>query len=365
MTVARFCVILPGTKLPRADKQWFPRWIRRYASSCGETGGFLSVSERQVVEFLRSLRDHGTPAWQRLQAVRAIEAYETLVLGSDAAELRRIHLALSRLAEQDKKSGAAYASSGARDERHLVGLIDSSEPPVIQQVRRELRLRHKALPTERAYVGWLHRFIRHCGDPDLSRYGEPEIKAFLTDLAVRGNVTAGTQNQAKCALLFLYGTVLGRELEFLDVARATKGTLSCEAATVTKIGSACCPGERETCWQPRWSSSGGYMETISAATAEASFCRTPSSASIRRRVTSSAGSGYSRRYNWLAILARERFGVIMCPNSSLAARSSEPCGSPGSQNTRSRIPCGTVLPRTFWKAVPISVPSRTCWGTRT
>lgn len=117
MTVARFCAILPGTKLPRADKQWFPRWIRRYASSCGDTGGFLSVSERQVVEFLRSLRDHGTPAWQQLQAVRAIEAYETLVLGSDAAELRRIHLALSRLAEQEKHSRAAYASPGARDPR--------------------------------------------------------------------------------------------------------------------------------------------------------------------------------------------------------------------------------------------------------
>jgi integron integrase len=222
MSVARFCEILPGTKLPRADKAWFPLWIRRYASSCGDSGGNLLIHEQQVVEFLRSLRDHGTPAWQRLQAVRALEAYQSLVRGVDAVDLRRIHLALSRLAEREKKSEAACESPGARDERHLVGVIDASEPLVIQQVRRELRLRHKALPTERAYVGWLHRFIRHCGDPDLARFGAPEIKAFLTDLAVRGNVTAGTQNQAKCALLFLYGTVLGRELEFLDVARATK-----------------------------------------------------------------------------------------------------------------------------------------------
>jgi hypothetical protein len=79
-----------------------------------------------------------------------------------------------------------------------------------------------ALPTERAYVGWLIRFIQHCGSPDLERFGEPEIKDFLTTLAVRGHVTAGPQNRAKCALLFLSSTVLGRELEFLDVARATK-----------------------------------------------------------------------------------------------------------------------------------------------
>jgi len=41
-------------------------------------------------------------------------------------------------------------------------------------------------------------------------------------LAVDGNVTAGTLKQAKCALLFLYQIVLGRELGFLDVGRASK-----------------------------------------------------------------------------------------------------------------------------------------------
>jgi len=222
MSVAKFCSILPGTKLPVTDKEWFPRWIRRYASSCGDPAGKLPVSENLVVPFLQALRDHGTPVWQRLQAVKAIDAYRALILNAEAPHLQHIRLTLSRLAEQEKDSGATPGSPGIRDERHLVGHIDPSEPAVIQQVRRELRLRHKALPTERAYVGWLIRFIQHCGSPDLERFGAPEIKDFLTALAVRGHVTAGTQNQAKCALLFLYSTVLGRELEFLDVARATK-----------------------------------------------------------------------------------------------------------------------------------------------
>jgi integron integrase len=222
MSVANFCAILPGTKLPVTDKEWFPRWIRRYASSCGDPAGKLPVSENRVVPFLQALRDHGTPAWQRLQAVKAIDAYRALILNAEAPHLQHIRITLSRLAEQEKVAGATPGSPGTRDERHLVGHIDPSEPAVIKQVRRELRLRHKALPTERAYVGWLIRFIQHCGSPDLERLGEPEIKDFLTTLAVRGHVTAGTQNQAKCALLFLYSTVLGRELEFLDVARATK-----------------------------------------------------------------------------------------------------------------------------------------------
>jgi hypothetical protein len=49
-----------------------------------------------------------------------------------------------------------------------------------------------------------------------------EIRGFLTQLAVERDVTAGTQNQAKCALLFLFQEVMGRELEFLDVTRADK-----------------------------------------------------------------------------------------------------------------------------------------------
>jgi integron integrase len=68
----------------------------------------------------------------------------------------------------------------------------------------------------------VERFIRHCGSPDLAKFGEEDIKTFLTDLAVEGDVTAGTQKQAKCALLFVFQTVLGRELGVLDVERATK-----------------------------------------------------------------------------------------------------------------------------------------------
>jgi integron integrase len=51
---------------------------------------------------------------------------------------------------------------------------------------------------------------------------EPEVNAFLTHLAVVRNVTASTQNQAMCALLFLYAAVLGEPLDELKVVRATR-----------------------------------------------------------------------------------------------------------------------------------------------
>jgi integron integrase len=53
--------------------------------------------------------------------------------------------------------------------------------------------------------------------------GEEEISAFLTHLAVQRHVAASTQNQALSALLFLYGQVLQRKLDFMDkIERVTR-----------------------------------------------------------------------------------------------------------------------------------------------
>jgi integron integrase len=46
--------------------------------------------------------------------------------------------------------------------------------------------------------------------------GGPEIARFLTSLAVDGNVTASTQNQALSALLFLHRAVLDVDVPWLD-----------------------------------------------------------------------------------------------------------------------------------------------------
>jgi site-specific recombinase XerD len=52
--------------------------------------------------------------------------------------------------------------------------------------------------------------------------GEPEVNAFLTQLAVDRNVAASTQTQALCGLNFLYEHVLGRPLDQLALVRAVR-----------------------------------------------------------------------------------------------------------------------------------------------
>jgi integron integrase len=52
--------------------------------------------------------------------------------------------------------------------------------------------------------------------------GSAEVNAFLTHLAVEGQVSASTQNQALSALLFLYRELLERDLDLEGVIRARR-----------------------------------------------------------------------------------------------------------------------------------------------
>ena len=73
----------------------------------------------------------------------------------------------------------------------------SQPPKLLQEIRTVLRLHHYAIHTERAYVEWVIRFIRfHRMQSRAALFpAESKIEAFLTDLAVHGNVAAATQNR--------------------------------------------------------------------------------------------------------------------------------------------------------------------------
>ena len=99
----------------------------------------------------------------------------------------------------------------------------SQQPKLLDEVRTVLRLHHYSIHTERSYVEWIVRFVRFHGmraRADLVP-AEAKIEAFLTDLAVRGDVAAATQNQAMNALVFLYKRVLSQALAgSIDAVRA-------------------------------------------------------------------------------------------------------------------------------------------------
>lgn len=87
---------------------------------------------------------------------------------------------------------------------------------LLNLVHKELRFRHKAESTEKAYVYWIKQYIDFNNNKDPLEMGEKEVKVFLENLAITKRVTASTQNQAFSALLFLYRNVLDRELGKLE-----------------------------------------------------------------------------------------------------------------------------------------------------
>jgi integron integrase len=91
----------------------------------------------------------------------------------------------------------------------------AAAPRLLEVVKARLRAKHYSPRTEEAYVGWIRRFIRFHRPRHPRMLGEEDVTAFLTSLAVQQGVAASTQNQALSALIFLYGEVLGVELDWL------------------------------------------------------------------------------------------------------------------------------------------------------
>ncbi len=97
------------------------------------------------------------------------------------------------------------------------------KPKLLDRVRNLMRMRHLSRKTERAYVGYIRKFILFHHKRHPAEMGVEEIRDYLTYLAVEKNVAASTQNVAFNALIFLYKQVLQIDLPLIQgVLRAKK-----------------------------------------------------------------------------------------------------------------------------------------------
>jgi integron integrase len=97
------------------------------------------------------------------------------------------------------------------------------QPRLLDQVRNVLRTKHYSYSTEKTYIYWIRQFIffHNKQHPDI--LNEAHINTYLSHLAVKEHVSASTQNQALCAIVFLYKQVLHRELgDFGELVWAKK-----------------------------------------------------------------------------------------------------------------------------------------------
>lgn len=94
---------------------------------------------------------------------------------------------------------------------------------LMDQLRTALRVRHYSIATERNYCIWVKRYIFFHNKRHPKELTSKDLIRFLSHLAVNRQVAASTQNQALCAIVFLYKHVLEIELgEFSDFSLAKR-----------------------------------------------------------------------------------------------------------------------------------------------
>jgi len=228
--LAKFNQLVQASQLPKTSQIWFPKQLRHFCSFTSQNPEApLDCSQPTVESFLRHLKKSGKAAWQRLQALEAIQLYAKQLLPTVDPELdtMRVKLAELKVRENRDRRATTLPDPNADIDPNLlfaqageIGEINPDEPELDRELRKLMRVRHYALRTERAYLGWLQRFRTFLDRSDLQDATEVEIRDFLSHLAIEGQVAASTQNQAFSALLFLYRDVLGRQVKFLEAERA-------------------------------------------------------------------------------------------------------------------------------------------------
>lgn len=95
-------------------------------------------------------------------------------------------------------------------------------PSLREQVERELASGHYSARTRVAYLGWIRRLERFHGRHPAELSGE-EVRAFVDDLVEVRRASVSTQQQAICAIVFLFNRVLGLKPSWLSaLARPVK-----------------------------------------------------------------------------------------------------------------------------------------------
>ncbi|MCX7634410.1 MAG: integron integrase [Syntrophales bacterium] len=166
--------------VPEKRIPYYLNWGRRFQDTMGKAGD-APFTDEEVRSFLKGMELH-LEEWQIKQAKEALDLYRYY---------------LGRLSRVDTTEAVDTAGEWKQIGEELV---------------RILRLKHRALSTEKTYLNWVREFYRFVkGIPPRILEGKHVID-FLSHLAVEKKVSAGTQHQAFNALLFLYRYVLEKDM---------------------------------------------------------------------------------------------------------------------------------------------------------
>lgn len=210
------------------EQPHYVKWVRYFLDFEAKYGNG-QPSPVVVASFMAKLASKGQSQSLRDQARRAVRIYHGL--GEPLASPSESPLA-SLVAEPSakpkmtpkgkKKTGVSTAPRSGGSVAGTVGEQGRSGWERLERaIAGEIKRRNYSPNTERTYVKWVQRFGNYTGHMPIDEISDDTARDFLTDLAVKDEVVASTQNQAFNALLFLFRHILKRDYELGDtVVRA-------------------------------------------------------------------------------------------------------------------------------------------------
>ena len=190
--------------VPENKVTFYVYWVRRFLKACNYK--VENINKESVARYLDSLdADEKVADWQVKQAADAVILYVERFLKKSL---------------QGIPTATEHSGSNSTEKKTPLSWNDT-----VQEAKNLIRLRHYSLSTEKTYLGWIGRFKSYLQGREPHLLQTDDVKKYLTHLALRGRVSASTQNQAFNALLFLYRHVLHVEMDDLtSVARAKRRT---------------------------------------------------------------------------------------------------------------------------------------------
>jgi len=188
---------------------WYGHHLERFLRWCRRRAAPVGLDDLQA-GYLRELEttEPSVPGWQMGQIRQALDAFAQGVdhwrwQGTAQGDYEpQFRLKTGTEGEQTAEPNSVRLAAGGPDPS---GRPLGAGEDWRGRMREVLRVRHYAWRTEQTYLEWVGRFMDWQGNGDPAEAGTSEVQGFLEHLAVERNISASTQNQAFCALLFFFG----------------------------------------------------------------------------------------------------------------------------------------------------------------
>ena len=200
------------TVAPKPLAEHTPQDVTAYLETLGTGSTMTDWQYRQTVQAIQHLLRLSEAAWT--------QQFDWDYWKASARTLPINHPTIAR-------EGATVTGEGNRPSKQTgtirLAKVRQTHAAWCNALIAEIRRRGYSIRTERAYEGWVVRFIAFCDNADPQGLGNAEVLAFLQHLAVARQVAASTQNQALNALVFFYDNIVKQPVGDLDgIVRAKR-----------------------------------------------------------------------------------------------------------------------------------------------